>query len=176
MTPVIAEPFGLLIGGEWVRRSRSIEVRNPFDGRRVAAVAAATPEDVRAAVAAAEAALAVDFPLHARCDVLMGAAARLDARHDEYARNIANEGSKTIREARREPLRAARFSGSPRRRAAVSAVRRCPSTAAPAPRTGRATTFGCRWASSRRSRRSTIRWRSRSTRSDPPSRSATPSC
>lgn len=62
----VAEPYGLLIGGAWVRRPRSIEVSNPFDGRRVAAVTAAEPEDVQAAIGAAEAALAVDFPLHAR--------------------------------------------------------------------------------------------------------------
>jgi glyceraldehyde-3-phosphate dehydrogenase (NADP+) len=103
----MAEPFGLLIGGAWVRRPRSIEVSNPFDGRRVAAITAAEPEDVRAAIGAAEAALAVDFPLHARCQVLIEAAARIERRCDEYALAIASEGSKTIREARREPLRAA---------------------------------------------------------------------
>ena len=103
----VAEPCGLLIGGVWVRRPRSIDVRNPFDGRRIAAVTAAEPEDVQDAIGAAEAALAVDFPLHARCTVLLAAAARIEARHDEYAHAIASEGSKTIREARREPLRAA---------------------------------------------------------------------
>jgi acyl-CoA reductase-like NAD-dependent aldehyde dehydrogenase len=101
------EPYGLLIGGEWVRRSRTIDVKNPFDGQRVAAVALATTDDVRAAVSAAEAALAIDFPLHARYDVLMRAAARIEAYQDDYARAIAGEGSKTIREARREPPRAA---------------------------------------------------------------------
>jgi len=40
-------------------------------------------------------------------DVLMRAASRIDARQDEYAQVIALEGSKTIREARREPPRAA---------------------------------------------------------------------
>src|SRR5947209_5030479 len=101
------EPYGLLIGGEWLRRSRAIEVRNPFDGERVATVAVASPDDVRAAVGAAEAALAIDFPLHARCEVLARAAARIEARQEEYARGIAREGSKTIREARLEPPRAA---------------------------------------------------------------------
>jgi glyceraldehyde-3-phosphate dehydrogenase (NADP+) len=102
-----ADRFGLLIGGSWVRRPGSIEVRNPFDGRRVAVITAAEPEDVRAAVGAAAASLAVDFPLHARVEVLFEAAARIERRQDEYAQIIAREGSKTIREARREPLRAA---------------------------------------------------------------------
>lgn len=39
--------------------------------------------------------------------MLTAAAARIEADHDEYARIIASEGSKTIREARCEPLRAA---------------------------------------------------------------------
>jgi glyceraldehyde-3-phosphate dehydrogenase (NADP+) len=103
----VAEPFGLLIGGRWVRRPGCIEVTNPFDGRRVAVVAAAEPEDVHAAVGAAEASLAIDFPLHARVQILLGAADRIERRQDEYADLIASEGSKTIREARREPLRAA---------------------------------------------------------------------
>lgn len=103
----VAEPLGLLIDGAWVRRPTSIEVRNPFDGRRVAAVAAGTAADVAAAIAAADASLALAFPLHARYDVLMRAATRIEARQDEYASAIAREGSKTIREARREPPRAA---------------------------------------------------------------------
>ena len=45
--------FGLFIGGEWVRRPAAIEVRNPFDGEHVASIAAATADDVRAAIGAA---------------------------------------------------------------------------------------------------------------------------
>lgn len=101
------EPIGLLINGTWVRRSDSIDVRNPLDGERVARVSRGTSADVESAVSAARAALARDFPLHARYDVLMQTAARIDAAQDEYADTIAREGSKTIREARREPPRAA---------------------------------------------------------------------
>ncbi len=103
----VDEPFGLFIGGVWAQRTRTIEVRNPFDGRLVASVAAGTAADVSAAVTAAEASLALPFPTHARYDVLMRAATRIEARQDEYAWAIAREGSKTIREARREPPRAA---------------------------------------------------------------------
>ncbi len=102
-----AEAFGLFIGGAWVQRSESIEVTNPFDGRRVATIASAGSADVDAAVSAATASLATAFPMHARYDVLMRTAARIDAQKDVYARAIALEGSKTIREARREPGRAA---------------------------------------------------------------------
>jgi len=106
-TPGVVDRFGLFIDGGWVQRPRTIEVRNPFSGERVGVVAAATVDDVRAAVEAASAAAARDWPAHARYDVLMKAADRIDARQDEYAWAIAREGSKTIREARREPPRAA---------------------------------------------------------------------
>ena len=107
MAVTAADTYGLLIGGEWIPRSTTIDVKNPFDGTRVATVARATTDDVREAIAAAEASLAIDFPLHTRSDVLLRIAARIEARQHEYARAIAREGSKTIREARREPPRAA---------------------------------------------------------------------
>jgi glyceraldehyde-3-phosphate dehydrogenase (NADP+) len=98
---------GTLIGGEWVRSDRSIAVTNPFDGRLVATVSAADSWHVDAAICAADAALADDLPAHARYDILMRAADLVDASREEYAAVIAQEGSKTIREARREPPRAA---------------------------------------------------------------------
>jgi glyceraldehyde-3-phosphate dehydrogenase (NADP+) len=102
-----AEPYGLLVGGEWRRGAAGVDVRNPFDGAPVAVITAGTPADVVAAVTAASAALAVEFPAHARYEVLMRAADRIDAARDDYAWAIAREGSKTIREALREPVRAA---------------------------------------------------------------------
>jgi len=95
----------LLIDGQWLTRSSVIEVRNPFDGRLVDTVPRGSRADIDAAVAAAERALRTGWPAHARYDVLMRAAARVEADSDGYARTIALEGSKTIREARREPAR-----------------------------------------------------------------------
>jgi glyceraldehyde-3-phosphate dehydrogenase (NADP+) len=97
----------LFIGGRWVPGHGVIEVRNPFDQALVATVADGSPADVAAATAAAEASLATEFPAHARYEVLMRAAERIAAQQDAYAWTIAREGSKTIREARREPPRAA---------------------------------------------------------------------
>jgi glyceraldehyde-3-phosphate dehydrogenase (NADP+) len=98
---------GLLIGGVWQRRERTIDVRNPFDGEPVATITAGSAADASAAVGAAEASLAVDFPLHERHAFLNRLADRIEQTQDEYADLIAREGSKTIREARREPPRAA---------------------------------------------------------------------
>ena len=95
----------LLIDGEWIGRDDTLDVTNPFDGRLVDTVPRGRAEDVAAAVAAAARAVDRPWPTHARYDVLMRAAARLDADLAGYARTIALEGSKTIREARREPVR-----------------------------------------------------------------------
>jgi glyceraldehyde-3-phosphate dehydrogenase (NADP+) len=104
---VAEQPFGLLIGGEWLRRGRTIAVTNPFTGERIATVAAGNPADATAAIGAAGTALANPLPAHARYDILMRAADRVEADQDVYAWTIAREGSKTITEARREPGRAA---------------------------------------------------------------------
>ena len=95
----------MLIGGAWIARDDVIEVRNPFDRHLVDTVPRGTPADVTSAIAAAAEALDTPWPVHARYDVLTRAAARLEADLEGYARIIAHEGSKTIREARREPLR-----------------------------------------------------------------------
>ena len=120
-TAVAPAPSHMLIGGEWSLRHPLIEVRNPFDGYLAGVVSSGTAEDVREAIARAVRALAEDFPAHARYQVLMQAAGRIDAQAEQYARDIAAEGSKTIREARREPPRAAnllRFSAEEGRRLA----------------------------------------------------------
>jgi len=102
-----AGDYGLLVNGRWRPAAQTIDVRNPFDGECVARVASATTADAASAIDAAHAAAGGPFPAHARYDVLMRAADRIEARQEDYARAIAGEGSKTIREARREPPRAA---------------------------------------------------------------------
>ena len=101
------ERFGCLIDGQWVDHAAKITIRNPFDGQLVGEVTESTDNDVRQAIAAAAASVKQDFPAHARYEVLMRAADLVDGHADEYAWAIAREGSKTIREARREPPRAA---------------------------------------------------------------------
>ena len=95
----------MLIGGAWVGRGETIDVRNPFDGRLVDTVPRGCAGDIEDAVTAAAQAAGEPWPAHARYDVLTRAAARIEADLEGYARTIALEGSKTIREARREPVR-----------------------------------------------------------------------
>ena len=97
----------MLVGGKWVGRTEVIAVRNSYDGEVIGQIPKGTVEDVRSAIDAATQAFAQEFPLHARYDVLMRAATIIESRKEEYARIIAREGSKTIREARREPVRTA---------------------------------------------------------------------
>ncbi|MGE5813180.1 MAG: aldehyde dehydrogenase family protein [Acidobacteriota bacterium] len=90
-----------------ISTSRSIEVRNAFTGELVASVPDSTTFDVDRAISAAQAAASQDWPAHARYSVLMRAADLVERHAEEYARSIAREGSKAIREARREPIRSA---------------------------------------------------------------------
>ena len=97
----------MLLNGEWVDREAKIEVRNPQDGSLVDTVPLASADDMQAAIAASEAAFreARQMPVHRRMTILEKAARTMEAEHEEFARIIASEGIKTIREARKEVTR-----------------------------------------------------------------------
>ena len=99
----------MYLAGQWVKRAEEIDVRNPLDGELIGTIPRGTTDDIETAVKAAASSLDTDFPLHARCDVLMRAAERVESRQDQYAWTIACEGSKAIGEARREPVRVAQI-------------------------------------------------------------------
>lgn len=99
----------MLVGGAWRASADAMDVRDPEDNSLVAFVPRATAEDAREAVAHAAGrgtAAARTLPAHWRAAILRGAADRVEAEAEEYARLIASEGIKTIREARREVARA----------------------------------------------------------------------
>ncbi len=97
----------MLLNGEWVDRPQKMEVRNPQDGSLVDTVPLADAADMEAAIAAAVTAFERNrsMPAHRRMEVLHRAAAHIEANHEAYARTIALEGIKTIREARKEVTR-----------------------------------------------------------------------
>jgi len=99
----------MLLAGEWVDRERVIEVRDPYDDALVDTVPRATVQDVETAMAAAVEGFEVMRRLGAydRANVLSGAAAIVRRDQEGFARTIAREGSKTIREARKEAARCA---------------------------------------------------------------------
>lgn len=98
----------MLLAGSWVERNGVIEVVDPDDDGVVDTVPLATTQDVERALAAAErgARTARALPAYRRFEVLQEAAQRLDRERESFARLIAREGVKTIREARKEASRA----------------------------------------------------------------------
>ncbi len=97
----------MLLDGQWVDRPRQMEIRDPQNGSLVDTVPMATVDDMRAAVdaAVAGAARARCLPTHQRMAILNRAADYIADHHEDYARTIAREGIKTIREARKEVTR-----------------------------------------------------------------------
>lgn len=83
-------------------------VLSPYDGRAVGTVALTPAESVDAIISAARAGAAQARALsrHARGKLLDTAAAMIDARREEFAQTITAESGKTIRQARKEVLRA----------------------------------------------------------------------
>jgi len=97
----------MLLAGQWVDRDKTIEVRDPFDNSLVDTVPRATAADVDAALAAAVKGFEVarKMTVYDRAQVLFKTAAIVQGRLEEFAITIAREGSKTIREARKEARR-----------------------------------------------------------------------
>ncbi len=113
----------MLIGGDWrpaEQTGRTEDVRSPYDGSVVGTVPVAGPDDVEAALRAAEAGAARwrRTPAHERARILLYAAQLADERTADVARTISAEVGKTITEATAEAsrsgeiIRLAAFEGS----------------------------------------------------------------
>ena len=85
----------LLIGGEWVETGDWLEVRSPYSGDVVGRVAKAGADEARAAIDAAEKAMADPLPAHKRAEILVKVVAghRPPSRRDRRARSPARPGS-----------------------------------------------------------------------------------
>ena len=97
----------MLIGGAWRDSDRTIPVRDPFDDSVIDHVPAATEADALLALESATRGAAVSRRLSAfeRSRILHRAAEIVSQRLEAFAVLIAREGSKTIREARKEAAR-----------------------------------------------------------------------
>ena len=97
----------MLLNGEWTERDRKIEVRDPWDGHVIDTVPAAAADDVEAAIRSAQEGfeIARRMTVYERAQVLYRCAQVVKDNQAEFARTIALEGSKTIKEARKEANR-----------------------------------------------------------------------
>lgn len=98
-------PGGSLIAGVWRSSPLEMAVHDPEDGSLVGYVYRCTGPDVEQAVGAAAASMRVDWPLYERVEALRRAAAAVREQSARFARVIAAEGVKTLREARAEVAR-----------------------------------------------------------------------
>jgi glyceraldehyde-3-phosphate dehydrogenase (NADP+) len=97
----------MLLGHEWVERTETIDVRDPFDDSLIDTVPSASAEDIETALSTAYAARASARAMstYERSQVLLKAATIVADNLEDFARTIAREGSKTINEARGEARR-----------------------------------------------------------------------
>ena len=103
---VTATERKLLIGGQWVETGDWQDVRSPYSGDVVGRVAKAGAAETRRAIDAAEQAMREPLPAHKRAEILVRVAGTLGKRHDEVARQIADEAGKPMKAARIEAQRA----------------------------------------------------------------------
>jgi acyl-CoA reductase-like NAD-dependent aldehyde dehydrogenase len=96
----------LLIGGEWVETGDWVEVRSPYSGEVVGRVAKAGAKEAKAAINAAERAMADPLPAHKRAEILVKTVGGIARRHDEIAAQISAEAGKPLKAAKVETSRA----------------------------------------------------------------------
>ncbi len=98
----------MIVGGKWVDKKEKINVENPFDGSVVDTVPKGSAEDVKKAITIAQKGYEInkDLPSHQRISILKKTADIMQDHYEELAKTIASEGSKTIKEARKEVGRA----------------------------------------------------------------------
>ncbi|WP_256815223.1 aldehyde dehydrogenase family protein [Cytobacillus sp. Bac17] len=98
----------MFIAGELTTGERLIEVRDPQDNSIIDTVPAASKEDMLNCIEEAKegAKIAASLPVHQRMAIINRAADYIEVNKEKYAKTIAKEGSKTIREASKEVERA----------------------------------------------------------------------
>ncbi len=97
----------MLLDGQWVDRDKKIDVTDPYDNSLIDTVPAASKEDVETALAAAVKGFEITkrMTVYERAQILFKTAAIISDNLEEFATTIAQEGSKTITEARKEARR-----------------------------------------------------------------------
>lgn len=99
---------GFLVSGRWVNESAAVEIRSPYDGSVVGAVAMGDRSSLEEAIQAAVTSFEVTrkMPSYERSRILKHIAREVEDRKEEFARLIALESGKPIKTARGEVERA----------------------------------------------------------------------
>lgn len=92
----------LYIDGRWVATPRAVEVRHKWTGKLLGRVGLAEREHVEAAVAAAQRAARRPLDAYRRYVILRDAARMIEEQAEAFARLIAQEGGKPLKDARAE--------------------------------------------------------------------------
>ena len=102
-----APTYGYFLSGEWHTTGERQEIRAPYDGRLVATVHLASPDALEQAIVAAEQAFEATrrLPSHERSRVARAVSEGIASRADEFARSIALEAGKPLKQARAEVQR-----------------------------------------------------------------------
>lgn len=102
-----AATYGYFLEGEWHADGEPQQIRAPYDGRLVATVRAAGPAALERAIVAAGRAFEATgrLPAHERARVARAVSEGIAARADEFARTIALEAGKPLKQARAEVQR-----------------------------------------------------------------------
>lgn len=97
----------MLIGGNWVEAKEKIAVYDPYDNSLIDEVQKATKDDALKAIESAVKGyeIARKMPVHQRAAILYKTSEHIEKNKEEFAVIIAREGSKTIKEARKEANR-----------------------------------------------------------------------
>jgi len=97
----------ILIDGEWIKATQTMQILNPFDNQQIAEVSCADDSHVSDAVASAKKAFETNkhLPSIERAKVLRGAAALIQERLEDFANTIAAETGKPIVACRKEVTR-----------------------------------------------------------------------
>ena len=97
----------MLLNGEWVTTTETIAVIDPYDNSLIDSVPKASEKDALLAIESAKKGfnIARKMSVHQRATILYKTADYVETRKEEFAQIIAREGSKTIKEARKEANR-----------------------------------------------------------------------
>ncbi len=97
----------MFIDGKWIDKKEKINVYDPFDNSVIDTVPKADKEDALVALKSAEKGFKISKSLkvHERANILFKTAEYVERNLEDFAITIAREGSKTIKEARKEARR-----------------------------------------------------------------------